>query len=231
MRKFIDLVGGHSTEIAEHAYTNNFLRQIRSKFNFDALKSEYTVELREIAADYIYWRRLQIRKSPSRKDQRRKYLKLQKFADRFLHQLEQCDKMEIETLLFIGARKLRAPALPGRLIDFSQHKKQKGLPFYREFVQFLEFIKIGADEIAEDYKLPSGRRRNFGLENLTIKSAEFWEKRLGRKFTLDYHGGTGLTKAFEFVRDLVAPLDDVTDKNIITAMRSEIKERRKNRGR
>ena len=229
MRGHINKGDQHPREIAEFAYTDEFLSRLGHKFDFDALNPEIMGELREIASDYIYWRRLQASMGISPKVKQRRYRQFQKSAERLMRQLKYYDNREIDSLIRFGANRLRAPTPPSHLVDFTKHKKLKGLPFYREFVRFLEFIGIGTNEMIEDLKLPGGRRQNFGLENLTIKAAEFWESRLGRKFTVDYHEGKGLTKAFDFVRDLVTPLDEVPDKKIVTAMRSEITERRKNR--
>lgn len=49
---------------------------------------------------------------------------------------------------------------------------------------------------------------------------------LERQFTVDYHQGSGLTEAFAFVNLVVAQIDSaITETEIITAMRTIIKER------
>jgi len=73
---------------------------------------------------------------------------------------------------------------------------------------------------------PRGRSKNMALANLVIHAADFWEMDLKRRFRIDYHKGAGLTPGFEFVKALLKPIDDVTDTQIITAMRTEIKVRR-----
>jgi len=64
------------------------------------------------------------------------------------------------------------------------------------------------------------------LQNLVIHAADFWELDLKRRFRIDYHKGAGLTLAFEFVKALLKPIDEVTDTQIIAATRTEIKLRR-----
>ena len=64
------------------------------------------------------------------------------------------------------------------------------------------------------------------LQNLVIHAADFWELDLKRRFRIDYRKGAGLTPGFDFVKALLKPIDDVTDKQIITAMRTVIKLRR-----
>jgi hypothetical protein len=67
---------------------------------------------------------------------------------------------------------------------------------YRELVRLLELLEATAAQRAQRLLSRGGRPKNFGLEDLT--------------------------RHFDFVQALVAPIENVTDKQIITAMRSEI---------
>ena len=72
-----------------------------------------------------------------------------------------------------------------------------------------------------------GRKRNYPLENLVRRLAFIWTETFERKFTVDYHQGSGLTEAFEFVELVATELGlSVTDTEIVTSMRTVIKERR-----
>jgi hypothetical protein len=94
-------------------------------------------------------------------------------------------------------------------------------------LRLLELTKATSAWHAQKMASRSGRRANLGLHELARKAAEFWIEVLHEPFTLDYHEGAGVTRAFEFVKALVTPLDDVTDKQIVTAMRAQIAARRR----
>ena len=73
-------------------------------------------------------------------------------------------------------------------------------------------------------KLKPGRPRKEGLQIFASYMRLIWVDILERPFTLDYHKGSGTTPAFEFVRDMAAPLVSVTDTEIVGAMRYVIAE-------
>ncbi len=68
-------------------------------------------------------------------------------------------------------------------------------------------------------KLKPGRPRKEGLQAFAGYMRLIWVDILKHPFTLDYHKGSGTTPAFEFVREMITPLVDVTDTEIISAMR------------
>jgi hypothetical protein len=92
--------------------------------------------------------------------------------------------------------------------------------------RLLQLLKAAAEPRVQDLGSPRGRRKNIALANLVIHAADFWEMDLKRRFRIDYHKGAGLTPGFDFVKALLKPIDHVTDRQIITAMRTEIKLRR-----
>lgn len=74
----------------------------------------------------------------------------------------------------------------------------------------------------ESSKLPMGRPGNVGLEKCIDYLWHVWNGKLGRPFTLDYHQGSAMTPAFDFVKDFLKPVGDFTDAEIMTAMRTII---------
>ena len=75
------------------------------------------------------------------------------------------------------------------------------------------------------FQKSAGRRPDMAL-HLSVSAASFvWRTSLGRKFTLDYAKGKGLTPAFEFCKAVLAPVGPISDQRIITAMRADIRER------
>lgn len=64
-----------------------------------------------------------------------------------------------------------------------------------------------------------GRPRNKGLQGFTEYAWMIWTNELGKPFTLDYHKGSGTSPAFQFVKDMIAPAYEASDREIVSAMR------------
>jgi hypothetical protein len=73
--------------------------------------------------------------------------------------------------------------------------------------------------------LKGGRPTNRGIGEFTGYVADFWECQVKRRYTVDYHGGAGLTPAYRFTLAVVAPLDSIPSSQVVTAMRKEIRNR------
>ncbi|MEO0591903.1 MAG: hypothetical protein AAFZ11_15285, partial [Pseudomonadota bacterium] len=68
--------------------------------------------------------------------------------------------------------------------------------------------------------------RNYALENTVRRIAYIWSDMIKRPFTLDYHQGSGLTPAHEFVKTIFAELDpEITEDDVKTSMRRIVAER------
>jgi len=212
--------------IAERIYSHQFLSGLKERFGFNALEPQMTEQLRDIAFRYVFFRREE-NQPEYRKRGRREYLKLQKATADYLVLLKQHEKRDIASDINLVASidskwdDLRDyPQLVGR-------RRHNARAYVHTLLRLLELTKATAAWHAQTMASRSGRHANLGLHELARKAAEFWIEVLHRPFTLDYHEGAGVTRAFEFVKALVTPLDDVTDKQIITAMRAQIAARRR----
>ena len=70
-----------------------------------------------------------------------------------------------------------------------------------------------------------GRPSNHALYWWVVCMASFWVNVLGRKFTIDYHDSEGVTEAYSFLNDALAPLDPSAD-GLLTAARKARTKRR-----
>lgn len=218
-------------DIATAAYDDEFLAMLKQEFEFDSLEPKRTQSIRYIGRQYILGRRLEDDQEFYKRSQA-EYRNLLKETDHFLELLKKSYNnhyfYNIATEMLTLARGMNLPEPQSDFPDLTEHQRDVE-SHYRELVRLTELLKIAADHGMKFAKreVRPGPKMNFGLELLVRKAADFWIGELKRKFTVDYHQGSGLTPAFEFVRALVKPLDDVPDDRIITAMRGEITERRK----
>jgi len=207
--------------IAARVYSDQFLSGLKADFGFNALEPDIAAELRDIAFRYIVFRREE-NQPAYRKTSRRQFLTLQKATERYLTLLAQHQKRDLASDVHLVASLEHAEKKKMNIPRMAGSKRFDGNAYLRELVRLLQLIKRTASWHARSLGTRGGRSKNLGLEELTRKAAEFWRTQLNRRFSVDYHQGTGLTSAFKFVRALVAPLDDIPDRQIITAMRAQI---------
>lgn len=211
--------------LAEAAYSEAMLSELKERFGFDALQPEFARELRDMASRYILSRRGEDSDIPDQKRLHREYKALEDAAARFLSVLKEWGKRGIASDMYFAARSLHEPKPQTDFPDLSEHQKTRGEPYYYELVRLLNLLKAGAKRGAQYFSPPPGRPNNFSLQILIMKIADFSEFELHRPFTVDHHQRTGVSEAFKFVRALVDPIDDVSDTQIVKAIRAEIKSR------
>ncbi len=217
--------------IVERVYTDEFLSGLKEKFGFDALKPGLVRLIRRIGENYIFERRFEDDGDGDQKS-RKSYRAFLKVTEPFLEWLkksyEHPDFYNIATEMLMIAQGRKEPEPQNEFPGLSEHQRRVEA-HYRELVRLTELLKATLTHRIDHLKPKPGPKRDSALERLVASTAVLWTFDLGRGFTLDHHQGAGLTQAFEFVRALVKPLDDITDDKIITAMRTEIAERGKAR--
>jgi hypothetical protein len=211
-------------EIGARAYTDDFLTELGKSFGFNALQNGLTAKIKLIGLRYIRIRGAQLK--TEKKHDRQEYERRQRIIDNFTEALKCWESDDIATDSYFAALKLREPRPETDFPDLTEHQKIRGEPYLRELHRILKVLKAGNQIWLEEFKSRPGKSKNAGLESLVRNAAEFWVTDLRGKFTVDYHEGAGLGRAFEFVQTLMKPIDDVTDEQIITAMRTEIRTRR-----
>jgi len=203
------------------AYDAAFLSGLKERFGFDALQLDMAKQLRDIGIRYIRGRRAEDQPEEW-KSIRAEYRKLERAAGQFIGLVTSFEDRDIASDIMMAATRLGEPRPQTEFSNLSEHQKQRGDAYYHELIRLLQLLRASAADQAKLLAIPRGRHKNLGLENLTRKAAEFWTIDLGRRFSIDYHEGAGITLAFDFVKALVTPLDDVAAEQIITAMRTEI---------
>lgn len=215
----------HPRKIARCVYSDQFLSGLKERFGFDALEPNIAAELRDIAFRYIVFRREGY--AESRKSSRREYLDLLKATEHFITLLKPYEERGIASdMQLVAPPQPNSKMFSGNLSRPTDQPQYADETHYGELLRGLQLLKATANWHAHFLASRGGRPKNLGLQELTRKAAELWITQLHRRFTVDYHRGSGLSTAFEFVQALVAPLDDVTDPQIITAMRALIASRR-----
>lgn len=215
----------HPRVIAERVYSDQFLSRLRADFGFDALDPDIAAQLRDIAFRYIVGRRAE-NQPADRKTSRRQFLALKKATKRYLALLAQHQKQDLASDIHLAMSLEFAEKQTPNIPRIAGSRRFDGNAYLQALIRLLELIGRTASWHAGFLETKGGRPKNLGLEQLTQKAAEFWRTQLNRRFSVDYHQGTGVTAAFKFIRALVEPLDDISDRRIVTAMRAQIATRR-----
>lgn len=99
----------NNQENAENVYSDEFLRQLGAKFDFDACAEEYAYEIRDIGERYF--RDLNIFNDQcDRRKYREQFKHLKKQITNFAEFLAQPEYADIETDMYFAALRLREPA-------------------------------------------------------------------------------------------------------------------------
>ena len=186
------------------------------------------LELRRIARFYLSTRHEANRTADLPSDDE-EYRALSKTTLKFIEILKEAQEDDdIATDMYMTARTINPDHDKFGISDLSETQiKGRNDRHYRHLIGLLNLLAASVNIKLDFSKLSSGPRKNAALESLTQSASYFWSHNVGRKFSIDYHKGSGLTEAFQFVRALIDPLDaNVSDQQIITAMRTEIKSRR-----
>lgn len=211
-------------QAVDQVYTPEFLAGCGKRFAIDFSDKDAVWAVRETGARYILARRLE--ESPVLlKDERGRYLALAEALDHFRAELKGVEEIVVNDM-FHAAREMREPKPATDFPHLSDHEKKRGQPYYCELQRMLEILRTAIRGQIGKLTSRGGRPKNEGLDLFMYYAADFWVGELGRRFSIDHHKGVGLTEAFEFSKFLLTPLDDVSDAQIVTAMRRQIRERR-----
>lgn len=214
--------------IADKAYSDEFLAELGAKFNFDALAPKMAQEIRGVGWRYFADKALDNDDGAMRAETRKEYRALKKQIANFAEFLARPEYVDIASDMYFAALRTGAPPPKTDFPHLSDHEKLRGAPYLAELQRLLKLLDFAAKEGIKSASPPKGRKKNYAIGNFARRAAYVWTDMLGRPFTVDYHKGSGLTPAFEFVQSLVKRLDPtVSDTAIITGMRTHIAQYRK----
>jgi len=198
-------------------YDAAFFSEIARQFKFDTENPETIAAINRMGISYLISRQLEDWHDPV--DQRKRLKKLESEIHRFLATLEKSQDLEIPQLMYFSALKSGQPRPQTNFPSLTAHQQtQSGEPYARELLRLLTILENGIADAAKMAAPKRGPKPNLGLESLAFQAAEFFASQ-NRPFTIDAHKPFQATEAFDFVKMLVQPLDDISDDNIVTAIR------------
>jgi hypothetical protein len=194
---------------------DEFLQALGARFGFDALEPALRRELDDIARRY---RRdvIAFDNAETRATRCRDYQNLRKAIG---HLRQTLAAPAYEALADdITLTLLLRPAGPPQ--------EETGEAVLERLDGLLALVSGTADTMQAQFAPPKGRPRDHALESLVRRLGFVWAGILGLPFSLDYHQGSALTEAGQFVLACVARIDPaVSQTRVITAMRTIIAER------
>jgi hypothetical protein len=212
----------HPIQIVTRIYDAAFFDALKSCFDFCNGIPDLENKIADIGRLYLALRRWESH-AELQKSRTGDYLALKADVERFANALIKHDEnLQIASDLRIAAISLGEPPPKTNFSDLTDHEKRSGgEPYLRELQRLLKVLVAAADLQAEYLDVRRGPKINFGLELMVRRVAELFGEDFRRPFTIDQHKPFKPTEAFLFIRALVDPLDDVSDDNIASAMRSE----------
>ena len=216
----IDLdISERPVAIIGRVYNAPYLSELALQFKFDGKDPEIVSRIKRMGIFYLIERR---RESPNESRQlNNRYKKLSREIELFRQALNKNADLDLAQMIYFSALQLEEPAPTGAFPGLTQHeRKQSGEPYFREFIRILDIL----DHAVKKHKNKSAPRRgpriNAGLDVISRQAMTFFAVELkGRRFSIDPHKPFKATPAFDFVKALVEPLDNVTDDEIVTAIR------------
>lgn len=204
---------------------DGFPEVLGARFGFDSLHFDIGSELGRIARRYQRDLTL-FDDAAQRGEERQNYRHLGKQVQDLRTLLAEPDFEALGSELYLYLRThaqgsghdlIRLPTVPN---------SSAGEHLLKTLDNLLELVSSAAEETQIRNALPKGRKPDYPLECLVRNIACLWSDILHRPFTLDYHKGSGLTEAFDFVKSIVGVIaPEVPENRLITIMRTIIAER------
>jgi hypothetical protein len=221
MRARIDFDGQEfPAQIVRRVYDGDFLARIGRQFKFDGQSPDINAKIFRMGISYITSRRMEDREDFAKLN--KQYVKLAREIDKFRVALKSNADLDLPQVMYFAALELSESAPSGDFPGLTDHERsQSGEPHFRELMRLLNILANGVREDMRQSAPKRGRRANWGLDGLALNSAQFFAVELNKRpFTIDPHKPFKPTEAFDFIKALVDPLDNVSDDAIVTAIRA-----------
>ncbi|WP_411820852.1 hypothetical protein ABFZ85_06615 [Hyphococcus formosus] len=209
-------------------YSREFIIELGRQFDFDGNNPEIIEEINYIRDGYIAYQAAEGHDDYSIQV-RAKFVEVKKAINNFRTVLKKYETQDLATEMYWGARRLKEVKPMTEFPELTEFEKTRGMPYYLELFRLLNVLDTGLNSSIANLAPSLGRKPDFPVQAVVRRAAEFWEGYLGRKFTVDYHGSEGLTRAFLFVQKLINEIKPTSDNKIINAMRAEISIRNKDK--
>ena len=153
------------------------------------------------------------------------YNALKKKVSDFRAFLEQPEYSDLASDLYLAALHKNEPAPETDFPEITDFERTRGEPYLLELKRLLSLLEDATDLALDNSTAPKGRKPDYPLLGLVRRLAFIWTELLKQKFSIDYHKGSGLTPAFQFVRLAVQTvIPDIRETEIVTAMRTIVSE-------
>lgn len=210
--------------IVEPIITPSYLQELGERFGFEVEPTRAEWWLTKASALYVRGRRIEDR--PKARDVIADIDGIEKTAVKLEQQILAYKHDWLPMRIDQTAEEMGEP------LPYFPTRKRGSTPldkigaYHNELLRLLGLLqKVMREEHENVDPDKGGRPRNLGMEDFMSYIADFWERETYRRFTIDYHKGEGVTPPFEFAKEILSRLDDVSDSQIITAMRHEIRSR------
>jgi hypothetical protein len=153
------------------------------------------------------------------------YKALKKKVSEFRAFLEQPEYSDLTSDLYLAALHKNEPTPETDFPEITDFERTRGEPYLLELKRLLSLLEDGSYIAMGTSAVPKGRKPDYPLVSLVRRLAYVWTELLKQKFSIDYHKGSGLTSAFQFVSLIVQRIiPDIRETEIVTAMRTIVSE-------
>jgi len=212
--------GTNAKEFIARIYSPDFFEKLASILRCEPFDSEKMNEIRHMAFVYIS----QTNQENAGPGERwPEYRKLVRISEQFIAAITEARERGFASDMADTARLL---SKAGPHADF---RKLSGAYnpddiHIQDLLRLADLANMAAKRRA---RLRPGRKANWQLAILVSIAADFFETDLNLPFSIDHNKPAKPSKAFDFVRSIVEPLADVSDQEIITAIRNQLAVRRR----
>lgn len=216
---------GHSIKGNSGCWSEDRLSELGERFGFDSAAPELRQELNYIARRYrrdlIAFDGVAVREA-----ERVKYKKLLAQIDALQETLASPEYDALGSEIYLTLRTEVSDNKAGVIRMSTIPNAAVGDHILNGLDDMLKLISNAARNVEERNAPAKGRKPDYALEALVRNIAYLWSDILKRPFTLDYHKGSALTEAANFVKAIIGYLGpDIPETRLITTMRTIISER------
>lgn len=127
------------------------------------------------------------------------YKALKQKVSEFRVFLDQPEFIDLASDLYLAALHKNEPIPKTGFPEISDLARTRGEPYLLELKRLMSLLEDATDIALEKSAVPKGRKPDYPLLGLIRRLAYVWTELLKQKFSIDYHKGSGLTPAFQFV--------------------------------
>jgi hypothetical protein len=211
--------GEHPAEFVGRIYSPEFFKTLAKLLRCKPFDTKKVNAIRHMTIAYIIQAN---EEKPDPRKLRREYQRLNRVSEQFIASIEAARQRDFARDVYDTARLLGQPAPHAHFRNLPEQENGPGEIYIRDLLSRTELVKAAAKRGADSLSGQAGRKTNLPLSVLVTKAAIFFKMDLKVPFSIDHNKIAKPTKAFDFVRSIVEPLDGISDQEIVTAIRKEL---------